>query len=247
MRGECAHERGQVHRSGRRDHSADPRRGCERGDRDLRYRSGDRARAAAHMFDLFVQGDRSPDRSQGGLGVGLAVVKRLVEMHQGSVSARSGGPGQGSTFEIRLPLIERRAASAGRRTQHKAPSAARILIVDDNRDAADALAALLSLEGHTIERAYSATDALSRAAAFKAQVVLLDIGLPEVDGYEVARRLRLLPELHETRLIAVTGYGQPQDRERARAAGFDEHLIKPVSPASVARALTGIPGAPPSP
>ncbi len=112
--------------------------------------------------------------------------------------------------------------------------------MDDNRDAADSLAALLALEGHTIERAYSATDALSRAVPFKAQVVLLDIGLPEMDGYEVARRLRLLPELRETRLIAVTGYGQPRDRERARAAGFDEHLIKPVSPASVARALTGV-------
>jgi CheY-like chemotaxis protein len=194
-----------------------------------------------HMFDLFVQGDRSPDRSQGGLGVGLAVVKRLVEMHQGSVSARSDGPGQGSTFEIRLPLIERNASPAGRRAPRRVSSAARILIVDDNRDAADALAALLALDGHTIERAYGATEALSRAVFFKAQVVLLDIGLPEMDGYELARRLRLLPELRETRLIAVTGYGQPQDRERARAAGFDEHLIKPVSPTSVARALAGMP------
>jgi signal transduction histidine kinase/DNA-binding response OmpR family regulator len=193
------------------------------------------------MFDLFVQGDRSPDRAQGGLGVGLAVVKRLVEMHQGSVSARSAGLDRGSTFEIRLPLIERGGVPAGRRAPRKAPCAARILIVDDNRDAADSLAALLALEGHTIERAYSATDALTRAVPFQAQVVLLDIGLPEMDGYEVARRLRLLPELRETRLIAVTGYGQPRDRERARAAGFDEHLIKPVSPASVARALIGTP------
>jgi signal transduction histidine kinase/DNA-binding response OmpR family regulator len=194
-----------------------------------------------HMFDLFVQGDRSPDRSQGGLGVGLAVVKRLVEMHQGSVSARSDGPGQGSTSEIRLPLIERGVAPAAKPAVRKAPSAARILVVDDNRDAADSLAALLALEGHTVERAYSAADALRRAVPFQAQVVLLDIGLPEIDGYEVARRLRLAPELRDARLIAVTGYGQPQDRERAKAAGFDEHLIKPVSPASVARALTGIP------
>ena len=193
------------------------------------------------MFDLFVQGDRSPDRSQGGLGVGLAVVKRLVEMHQGSVSARSAGPGQGSTFEIRLPLIERRIAHAGQPAVRKAPSAARILVVDDNRDAADSLAALLALEGHTVERAYSAADALRRAVPFRAQVVLLDIGLPEIDGYEVARRLRRVPELRDARLIAVTGYGQPRDRERAKAAGFDEHLIKPVSPASVARALSGMP------
>jgi signal transduction histidine kinase/DNA-binding response OmpR family regulator len=192
------------------------------------------------MFDLFVQGDRAPDRSQGGLGVGLAVVRRLVEMHEGGVSARSDGPGQGSTFEIRLPLI----AHSGATEEEQAPAAmapaARILIVDDNKDAADSLAALLTLEGHTIEMAYSATDALHRAAPFQAQVVLLDIGLPEMDGYEVARRLRRLPELRETRLIAVSGYGQPQDRERARAAGFDEHLIKPVSSASVARAIAGI-------
>jgi CheY-like chemotaxis protein len=117
---------------------------------------------------------------------------------------------------------------------------ARILIVDDNRDAADSLAALLALEGHTIERAYSAAEALRCAVAFRAQVVLLDIGLPGMDGYEVARRLRLQPELRAARLIAVTGYGQPQDRARARAAGFDEHLIKPVSSASVARALAGV-------
>jgi signal transduction histidine kinase/two-component SAPR family response regulator len=197
-----------------------------------------------HIFDLFVQGDRSPDRSQGGLGVGLAVVKRLVEMHQGSVGARSDGPGQGSTFEIRLPLVECAAAAAGKRALRKAPGAARILIVDDNRDAADSLAALLALEGHTIERTYSAAEALCRAVPFKAQAVLLDIGLPEMDGYEVARRLRLLPELRETRLIAVTGYGQPQDRARTRAAGFDEHLTKPLSPASVARALAGMARAP---
>ena len=193
------------------------------------------------VFDLFVQGDRAPDRAQGGLGVGLAVVKRLVEMHQGSVSARSDGPGRGATFEIRLPLIERRAAPAGKPAVRQAPSAARILVVDDNRDAADSLGALLALEGHTVERAYSAADALRRAVPFQAQVVLLDIGLPEIDGYEVARRLRLLPELRDTRLIAVTGYGQPRDRERARAAGFDEHLIKPVSTASVARVLSGTP------
>ena len=143
------------------------------------------------MFDLFVQGDRSPDRSQGGLGVGLAVVKRLVEMHQGNVSARSDGLGQGSTFEIRLPLIEPVSAPAGKRAPRNAASPARVLIVDDNRDAADSLAALLALEGHTIERVYSAAEALQRAVPFKAQVVLLDIGLPEMDGYEVARQLRL--------------------------------------------------------
>ncbi|HYX73509.1 MAG TPA: ATP-binding protein [Steroidobacteraceae bacterium] len=193
------------------------------------------------MFDLFVQGDRSPDRSQGGLGVGLAVVKRLIEMHAGSVRARSGGLAQGATFEIRLPLIEQVRAVEEVPVSGTTPMPARILIVDDNRDAADSLAALLALEGHTIECAYSAAEALRCAVAFRAQVVLLDIGLPGMDGYEVARRLRLLPELRAARLIAITGYGQPQDRARAQAAGFDEHLIKPVSAAGVARALAGIP------
>jgi signal transduction histidine kinase len=192
------------------------------------------------IFDLFVQGERAPDRAEGGLGVGLAVVRRLVEMHAGSVSARSDGPGQGSTFEIRLPLIEHSAALQEEPALATPLAPARILIVDDNRDAADSLAALLTLEGHTIEMAYSGMDALRRAVAFQAQVVLLDIGLPGMDGYEVARRMRLVPELRDTRLIAVSGYGQPRDRERTRAAGFDEHLIKPVSSRSVSRAIAGI-------
>jgi CheY-like chemotaxis protein len=192
-----------------------------------------------HMFELFVQGARSLDRAQGGLGVGLAVVKRLVEMHRGTVVAHSAGPGQGATFEIRLPLIEHLHAPPADAALPKVP-AARILIVDDNHDAADSLGALLALEGHCVEMAYSAADALRRAAPFRAQVVLLDIGLPQMDGYEVARRLRRTPELCDTRVIAVTGYGQRRDRERAAAAGFDQHLVKPVSPASVARALAGI-------
>ncbi len=192
------------------------------------------------MFDLFVQGDRAPDRSQGGLGVGLAVVKRLMQMHGGSVQARSAGLEQGSTFELRLPLIEHVSESEETPIAGAPTVPARILIVDDNQDAADSLAALLALEGHTIERAYSAPEALRRAVPFRAEVVLLDIGLPHMDGYELARRLRLLPELRATRLIAVTGYGQPPDRERARAAGFDGHLIKPVSTAGIARVLEGL-------
>jgi CheY-like chemotaxis protein len=193
------------------------------------------------VFDLFVQGDRSADRSQGGLGVGLAVVKRLIEMHEGTVTARSDGLRQGSTFEIRLPLMRHLIAADDEPAPTARSPAARILIVDDNRDAADSLMALLALEGHTIDRVYSAAEALQRAVQFRPGVVLLDIGLPEMDGYEVARRLRQLPELKDARLIAVTGYGQAQDRERAKAAGFDEHLIKPVSSASVARAIAGMP------
>ena len=199
-----------------------------------------------HIFDLFVQGDRSPDRSQGGLGVGLAVVKPLVEMHQGHVKARSDGPGLGATFEIRLPLLGRLAPAAPAPAPRHAP-AARILIVDDNQDAADSLGALLSIEGHAVEMVYTAADALRRAVPFRAQVILLDIGLPQMDGYELVRRLRRMPELRGTRVIALTGYGQRQDREQAVAAGFDDHLVKPVSTESIAQALLSAAPEPTSP
>jgi PAS domain S-box-containing protein len=191
------------------------------------------------VFDLFVQGDRTLDRSQGGLGIGLSVVKRLVEMHEGEVTARSAGLGQGSTFEIRLPLIERPSATAAESgTLRIAP--ARLLIVDDNQDAADSLALLLELEGHDVAAVYTAQEALQRARSFIPSIVLLDIGLPEMDGYEVARRMRAMPELGGVRLIAVTGYGQAEDRKRTREAGFDDHLTKPVDLSSVARTIAGL-------
>jgi len=191
------------------------------------------------VFDLFVQGDRTLDRSQGGLGIGLSVVKRLIEMHEGQVAARSAGPGQGSTFEIRLPLIERPSAVAPE--TGSAPSApARLLIVDDNQDAADSLALLLELQGHEVATVYTAQAALQRAQTFIPSIVLLDIGLPEMDGYEVARRMRAMPELNGVRLVAVTGYGQAEDRIRTRDAGFDDHLIKPVDLLSVEQTIAGI-------
>jgi PAS domain S-box-containing protein len=190
------------------------------------------------VFDLFVQGDRTLDRSQGGLGIGLSVVKRLVEMHEGEVVARSAGLGQGSTFEIRLPLIERPSATAPEPGSLRiAP--ARLLIVDDNQDAADSLALLLELEGHEVAAVYTAQAALQRAQSFIPSIVLLDIGLPEMDGYEVARRMRAMPELAGVRLIAVTGYGQAEDRKRTREAGFDDHLTKPVDLSSVERTIAG--------
>jgi hypothetical protein len=144
------------------------------------------------VFDLFVQSDRTLDRAQGGLGIGLSVVKRLVEMHGGSVSAWSGGLRTGSTFEIRLPLVDRGDEPSTELTQSKAPSR-RVLVVADNKDAANSLAMILTLEGHQVESAYSAHDALTCALSFKPDVALLDIGLPEMNGYELARRLESNP------------------------------------------------------
>jgi CheY-like chemotaxis protein/two-component sensor histidine kinase len=191
------------------------------------------------IFDLFVQGDRTLDRSQGGLGIGLSVVKRLVEMHDGKVIARSAGLGRGSTFEICLPLVERPSDAAGEaRRLTAAPK--RLLIVDDNRDAADSLAMLLELEGHEVCAVYTAQAALEHARTFNPSVVLLDIGLPEMDGYEVARRMRAIPALRDVRLVALTGYGQADDRRRARDSGFDDHLTKPVDLSNVERTIAGL-------
>jgi PAS domain S-box-containing protein len=190
------------------------------------------------VFDLFVQSDRTLDRAQGGLGIGLSVVKRLIEMHSGEVTAESGGIGQGSTFLIRLPRIARPEAAA-RPDELRSPPR-RVLIVDDNVDAADSLAMLLSHAGHETQVAYSGREALERVECFEPQLALLDIGLPEMDGYELASRLRALPRLSRTRLIALTGYGQSEDRKRSQEAGFDDHLVKPVDLAALERALAGM-------
>lgn len=177
------------------------------------------------IFELFVQSDRTLDRSQGGLGIGLSVVQRLVEMHGGRVRARSAGPGRGSAFEIRLPSIEAPAKGL----EESAPGsvdAKRILIVDDNADAADSLALLLGLDGHTAHPVYGSMDALESMGTFDPEVILLDIGLPGMDGYEVVRRMRARGS--KAQIVALTGYGQTNDQARARAAGFDAHLVKPV-------------------
>jgi PAS domain S-box-containing protein len=190
-----------------------------------------------HIFDLFVQSARTLDRSQGGLGIGLSLVKRLIEMHGGRITARSPGPGEGSIFEIRLPLSKQDFEPAG-----EAPLAmpgARILVVDDNADAADSLGSLLQLEGHTVMVTYRSADALAKLGEFKPAIVLLDIGLPEIDGYEIARRIRGSPEYRQVRLIALTGYGQAEDRQRATASGFDAHLVKPVEFSALQRVLAG--------
>jgi PAS domain S-box-containing protein len=196
-----------------------------------------------HVFDLFTQADRTPDRSEGGLGIGLTLVKRLVELHGGTVEARSEGLGSGAEFIVRLPALPANATSAPSLPSRVPVVAAadarslRILVVDDNVDAADSIAMLLNMEGHQTRSVNSARAALLTAPDFKPEVVLLDIGLPEMDGYEVARRLREQigagAPAHRMRLVAVTGYGQPADRRRAQAAGFDEHMVKPVEPTAL--------------
>jgi PAS domain S-box-containing protein len=187
------------------------------------------------IFDLFVQSERTLDRAQGGLGIGLSLVKRLIEMHDGRVTASSAGPGRGAMFVIRLPLVKHDEEQV--REAAVSASSARILVVDDNADAADSLKLLLQLDGHRVEAALSSAEALERVRSFKPEIVLLDIGLPDMDGYEVARRIRAVPEHARVQLIALTGYGQAEDKERAKASGFDDHLIKPVDYSALQQAL----------
>ena len=189
---------------------------------------------AAHVFELFAQAERTSDRSAGGLGLGLALVKSLVELHKGTVACHSDGPGQGSTFSVCLPRLavgERRPApAAGEHALQPGPRVLRILIVDDNVDAAAMLAMLLEASGHQVTVEHDAREGLARAQADRPDACLLDIGLPDMDGNELAQRLRALPATAGTLLIAVTGYGQEADRQRTKAAGFDHHLVKPLDP-----------------
>jgi PAS domain S-box-containing protein len=182
------------------------------------------------IFEVFVQGDRSLARSEGGLGIGLTVVKKLVEMHGGNVTARSEGRGKGSEFTIRLPRANRPEASETRRAPVAAHdmTRARILVVDDNIDMVRGISMLLTLKGHDVATAYDGFAALETARGFRPQFVLLDIGLPGMDGYEVASRLRREEVCKDAVIVAVTGYGREEDRRRSKEAGFDYHLIKPV-------------------
>ncbi|MFC4930885.1 hybrid sensor histidine kinase/response regulator [Massilia sp. GCM10023247] len=193
-----------------------------------------------YIFDLFTQAERTPDRSQGGLGIGLALVKSLVALHGGSVDARSEGPGRGSQFEIRLPRIGQTAALAGAGSGDDAAAQGlplRVMVVDDNQDAAHMLATLLEVQGHSVSVEYDGRGALQRARRELPQVMLLDIGLPDTDGYALARQLRALPELRGATLVALTGYGQNEDRRLAQEAGFDHHLVKPADLDQVAQIL----------
>jgi PAS domain S-box-containing protein len=191
------------------------------------------------IFDLFTQAERTLDRSQGGLGVGLTLVKSLVELHGGTVIAHSGGPGQGSEFTLELPVIPRPAVppveAAG--AHEPATGLLRVLVVDDNLDTADSLALLLKLQGYEVGTANDGIKALQVASAFRPDVILLDIGLPGADGYQVALRVRQQKGLEKVVLVAMTGYGQEADRQRSHEAGFDYHLVKPADPVKVQELL----------
>ncbi|MFY9826888.1 MAG: ATP-binding protein [Thermoanaerobaculia bacterium] len=187
-----------------------------------------------HVFDLFTQADRSSDRSQGGLGIGLTLVEKLVGMHGGTVQAFSAGLGLGSEFTVRLPLEVPQTRPyeppVFLETSARLTGSSRVLVVDDNVDAADSMATWLHLAGHDVRTAYGGPAALAAAVAYQPTLVLLDIGLPGMDGHEVARLLRQTPELENVWLIALTGYGRKTDFQRSREAGFDHHIVKPADP-----------------
>jgi len=186
----------------------------------------------SRVFDLFVQGYRTPDRSGGGLGLGLSIVRMLVTMHGGQVTATSEGPGKGSEFTVTLPVDADALPlvaplSASPTTPEPSGDRRRVMVVDDNRDAAELLAEALEMEGYQTRVAFDGPSALRVAAEFRPDLAFLDIGLPVMDGYELARRMRTLAQ-GPLLLVAVTGYGQASDRARSAAAGFDEHLVKPI-------------------
>jgi PAS domain S-box-containing protein len=201
--------------------------------------------ALSQVFEMFTQVGRDRDRSQGGLGIGLALVRRLVELHGGSVAAQSAGAGKGSVFTVRLPLASRSAAEVPDSPAAAQPlpaSQLRVLVVDDNVDAAESLAALLDMAGHATRIAHDGDQALAAAHEFRPEVVFLDIGMPGKDGYEVARALRGKAETRQAVLVALTGWGATDDRARSRSAGFDHHLTKPAGMAAVEGLLSKMAG-----
>jgi signal transduction histidine kinase/CheY-like chemotaxis protein len=196
------------------------------------------------IFDLFVQGDRRTQHPRGGVGIGLTLVKRLVDLHGGQVSAASEGVGKGSEFVVRFPLAHQwvPASAFPEQKVSEAPlRKRRVLVVDDNHDAADSLAQLLLLSDQDVKVAYGGDEALALVKQFRPEVVFLDIGMPRVDGCEVARRIRSDDELQGAILVAVTGWGRPEDQHRTREAGFDRHVVKPIEPSLLQRLLRETP------
>jgi CheY-like chemotaxis protein len=193
-------------------------------------------------FEMFTQVHEGFDRGRGGLGIGLALVRRLVEMHGGSVGARSDGPGRGSEFTVRLPIraaeraVDVEPAGESVVTRH-AVTPRRILIVDDNEDAAESVALLLQASGHDVRVAQDGLSALSAGEEFKPDVVLLDLGMPRLNGFDTARRIRQASWGKHALVVALTGWGQERDRSRTAEAGFDAHLVKPVAEADLFRAI----------
>ena len=194
------------------------------------------------IFDLFTQVGRSIEQSQGGLGIGLTLVRRLVDMHDGSIEARSDGPDRGSEFVVRLPLIPPplETPPKGNGTPAKTLSGCRILVVDDNKDSADSLGDLLKILGNDVRTAHDGLEAVEAAEAFRPELVLLDIGLPKLNGYEVARRIRQQSWGRGVILVALTGWGQDEDRHRSQEAGFNLHIVKPVEIQALEKLLAGM-------
>ncbi len=202
---------------------------------------GIEAEMLPRVFDMFSQSTQTVNRAQGGLGIGLALVRGLVELHGGRVTAESAGVGLGSRFTISLPISPpvRLPATASADAPGQSPSG-RILVVDDNRDAADSLALLLEVQGHVVRAVYDGRSAVEMAPNFRPQIVLLDLGMPGLDGFETARRLRATLPDAAPYLVAITGWGQDRERRQATAAGFDQHLVKPVDPAELTRVLSAV-------
>jgi PAS domain S-box-containing protein len=193
------------------------------------------------VFDMFMQVDRSLEKTQGGLGIGLTIVKRLVEMHGGTVEARSEGPGKGSEFIIRLPIIQPPAqerTGGGERQPFRQMARYRILVADDNVDSASSLAMVLTLLGHEVRTAHDGLEAVEAAAAFRPDAILLDIGMPKLNGYDACRRIREQPWGKDAAIFALTGWGQEEDKRRSQEAGFSDHLVKPVELAALEKLLS---------
>jgi len=198
------------------------------------------------IFELFAQVDRTLEKTRGGLGIGLTLVRRLVELHGGTVEARSDGPGKGSEFVVRLPVPADRPRDHPTLPGDRPPSTPglRILIADDNRDGADSLAEMLKQLGHDTRTVYDGEAAVSMAQEFRPEVALLDIGMPRLNGFETCRRIREQPWGTGVLLIALTGWGQDGDIRRSQEAGFDHHLVKPADPLTLLNLLTKVRAAP---
>jgi CheY-like chemotaxis protein len=193
------------------------------------------------VFDMFTQVDRSLEKAQGGLGIGLSIVKRLVEMHGGSIEAKSEGSGKGSEFIIRLPAVRTPSSEQNGMSEGQQPRQAaqhRILVADDNADAANSLAMMLALMGHEVRTAHDGLEAVEAASAFQPDLILLDIGMPKMNGYDACRRIREQSWSKNAFIAALTGWGQEDDKRRSQEAGFNSHLIKPVEPAALEKLLT---------
>jgi PAS domain S-box-containing protein len=230
------------------DAGGEIRMSAEKSDGDVQIRVQDNGigiepMMVSRVFDLFVQADRRTELSAGGMGIGLSLVKKLVELHGGRVEAFSAGVGRGTEFRVRLPAISPPAVAEKEPDTVAIETPARglrVLLVDDNADSADGLGMLLELQGHEIRVAYDGETALETARSFQPHVALLDIGMPLMDGYELARRLRAGPETRDVLLVAMTGWGQEEDQRKSREAGFAHHLVKPFEPSTLEKLLADV-------